>query len=243
MAGKKKQDKESWIADIESYSRQIWLAGLGAYAKVGKEGVKLFESLIKDGEAAEKTARETIDSQVEAIKAKASKGRKEGVETAQSKVEKSKDKLTERWNGLEEAFEKRLNNAVSRLGVPSRDEVRALDAKVDELTRLVAQMVSGTAPAKVAPKATPKATAKPAEAKPAAAKAAAKPAAAKPAAKPRAAAKPKVTAQSDAAGSKPAAKPKAEPKPRKPRAAAKPKAAPAAKAEPAADKPDAPAAS
>lgn len=215
MAGKKKQDKDSWIADIEGYSRQIWLAGLGAYAKVGKEGVKLFESLIKDGEAAEKTARETIDSQVEAIKAKTSKGRKDSVESAQAKVEKSKDKLAGRWNGLEEAFEKRLNNAVSRLGVPSRDEVQALDAKVDELTRLVEQMVSGTAPAKVAPKATPKATAKAAEAKPAT--------------KARAAAKPKT-----------AAKPKAEAKPRaprKPRAAAKPKAAPASKAEPAADKP------
>ncbi|WP_304640119.1 phasin family protein [Pseudomonas sp.] len=230
MAGKKKQDKDSWIADIESYSRQIWLAGLGAYAKVGKEGVKLFESLIKDGEAAEKTARETIDSQVEAIKAKTSKGRKDSVEAAQAKVEKSKDKLAGRWNGLEEAFEKRLNNAVSRLGVPSRDEVRALDAKVDELTKLVEQMVSGSAPAKVAPKATPKATAKAAEAKPAA--------------KPRTAAKPKTAAQSEAAGSKAApktaAKPKAEAKPRaprKPRAAAKPKAAPASKAEPAADKP------
>lgn len=225
MAGKKKQDKESWVADIESYSRQIWLAGLGAYAKVGKEGVKLFETLIKDGEAAEKTARETIDSQVEAIKSKASKGRKDGVEAAQAKVEKSKDKLAGRWNGLEEAFEKRLNNAISRLGVPSREEVKELDAKVDELTRLVEQMVSGIAPpAKVAPKAVPRATARAGDDKPAT--------------RPRSATRTKAAKSSaDAGPGKTAGKPKAEPKPRaprKPRASAKPSAA-------AGDKPDAPA--
>jgi poly(hydroxyalkanoate) granule-associated protein len=248
MAGKKKQDKDSWVADIESYSRQIWLAGLGAYAKVGKEGVKLFESLIKDGEAAEKTAREEIDKQVESLKTKASKASKGGKDTlgaAQSKVEKSKDKIAGRWNGLEEAFEKRLNSAVSRLGVPSRDEVKELDAKVDELTRLVEQMVSGNAPpAKVAPKAVPKATAKPA-AKPAAAKAKA-PAKPKPAAKSKPAAKADEAASTKAAPkaepkatAKPASpKPKAAPKPRaprKPKADVKPKADAAPKADSAAD--------
>ena len=65
MAGKKKDKDPGWVADIENYSRQIWLAGLGAYAKVGKEGVKLFENLIKDGEAAEKKAKAEIDKQVD----------------------------------------------------------------------------------------------------------------------------------------------------------------------------------
>jgi poly(hydroxyalkanoate) granule-associated protein len=74
MAGKKKQEKDTgWISDIESYSRQIWLAGLGAYAKVGKEGVKLFDTLIKDGEQAEKAAKAEIDKQVDTVKGKASK--------------------------------------------------------------------------------------------------------------------------------------------------------------------------
>ena len=46
MAGKKKSEKESsWIGEIEKYSRQIWLAGLGAYSKVSKDGSKLFETL------------------------------------------------------------------------------------------------------------------------------------------------------------------------------------------------------
>jgi len=52
MAGKKKVEKEntSWVGEIEKYSRQIWLAGLGAYSKVSKDGTKLFDGLVKDGE-------------------------------------------------------------------------------------------------------------------------------------------------------------------------------------------------
>lgn len=164
MAGKKKQDKDNgWVGEIENYSRQIWLAGLGAYAKVGKEGVKLFENLIKDGEVAEKAAKSEIDKQVGSIKGKASKSKKDSVAAAQSKVDKARGRVSGRWNELEEAFDKRLNSAVSRLGVPSRDEVKALNSKVDELTRMISKMTAGNAPAKAAPKAAAKAAAKPAE--------------------------------------------------------------------------------
>ena len=47
MAGKKKVEKETstWISEVEKYSRQIWLAGLGAYSKVSKDGEKLFDGL------------------------------------------------------------------------------------------------------------------------------------------------------------------------------------------------------
>ncbi|VTL98471.1 poly(3-hydroxyalkanoate) granule-associated protein PhaI [Pseudomonas aeruginosa] len=72
MAGKKKSEKESsWIGEIEKYSRQIWLAGLGAYSKVSKDGSKLFETLVKDGEKAEKEAKSDVDAQVGAAKASA----------------------------------------------------------------------------------------------------------------------------------------------------------------------------
>ena len=83
MAGKKKDKDPSWVADIESYSRQIWLAGLGAYAKVGKEGVKLFENLIKDGEAAEKKAKKDAEA--------AEKKAKKEAEDAEKKAKKEAD--------------------------------------------------------------------------------------------------------------------------------------------------------
>ncbi|WP_285220229.1 phasin family protein [Pseudomonas aeruginosa] len=215
MAGKKKSEKESsWIGEIEKYSRQIWLAGLGAYSKVSKDGSKLFETLVKDGEKAEKEAKSDVDAQVGAAKASA--------RSAKSKVDEVRDRALGKWSELEEAFDKRLNSAISRLGVPSRNEVKELHSKVDTLTKQIekltgvsvkpaakaaAKPAAKTAAAKPAAKPAAKAAAKPA-AKPAAKKNAAKTAAAKPAAKP-AAAKPAAPAASSSAPAAPSATPAA----------------------------------
>jgi poly(hydroxyalkanoate) granule-associated protein len=180
MAVKKKTEKQttSWIGGVEKYSRQIWLAGLGAYSKVSKDGNKLFDTLVVDGEKAEKQAKTEVDKQVGSVKTTV--GSK--VDSAKSKVDEVKDKAMGKWGELEEAFDKRLNNAISRLGVPSRNEVKALNAKVESLTKQIEQLtgvtVKSVKPAvkKVAAKPAVKAAAKPAV------KAAAKPAVAKPAA-------------------------------------------------------------
>ena len=190
MAGKKKSEKESsWIGEIEKYSRQIWLAGLGAYSKVSKDGSKLFETLVKDGEKAEKEAKSDVDAQVGAAKASA--------RSAKSKVDEVRDRALGKWSELEEAFDKRLNSAISRLGVPSRNEVKELHSKVDTLTKQIEKLTGVSV--KPAAKAAAKPAAKPVAAKPAAAKPATAPAA-KPAATPSAPA-----AASSAASATPAA--------------------------------------
>lgn len=223
MAGKKKVEKESssWIGEVEKYSRQIWLAGLGAYSKISKDGNKLFDNLVQDGEKAETLVKGEVDKQVDAVKSSA--------QTAKSKVEEVKDLALGKWSELEEAFDKRLNSAISRLGVPSRNEVKDLHGKVEALTKQL-EKLTGISASSVKPAAKAAKAAKPA-AKPAAkAAASAAKAAVKPAAKAveKVAAKPVVKA---AASAKPARKP-AAPKP----VAAKPKApeaAPAAAAAPA----------
>ncbi|WP_043198288.1 phasin family protein [Pseudomonas putida] len=241
MAGKKNTEKEgsSWVGGIEKYSRKIWLAGLGIYSKVDQDGPKLFDSLVKDGEKAEKQAKKTAEDVAETAKS-----------STTSRVSGVKDLALGKWSELEEAFDKRLNSAISRLGVPSRNEIKALHQQVDSLTKQIEKLTgasvtpisSRTAAAKpAASKAAAKPLAKAAATKPAAKTAAAKPAAktaaAKPAAKP-VAAKPaaKPAAAKPAAAKKPAVK-KAPAKP----AAAKP-AAPAANAAPAATAAPAPAA-
>ena len=239
MAGKKNTEKEgsSWIGGIEKYSRKIWLAGLGIYSKIDQDGPKLFDSLVKDGEKAEKQAKKTAEDVAETAKS-----------STTSRVSGVKDRALGKWSELEEAFDKRLNSAISRLGVPSRNEIKALHQQVDSLTKQIEKLTgasvtpvsSRTAAAKPAAskaaKPLAKAAAKPA-AKTAAAKPAAKTAAAKPAAKPAA----KVAAAKPAA--KPAAaKPAAAKKPAVKKAPAKPAAAPAASAAPAATAAPAPAA-
>ena len=169
MAAKKPaaQQSNSWVDKVEEYSRKIWLAGLGVYSKVDTDGSKLFDSLVKEGEKAEKLT-----------KAAAPKSTKS---SARSKVEDVKDLALGKWGELEEAFDKRRSKAISRLGVPSRDEVKALHAKVETLTKHIEKLTA--AAAKVAATKTPvaskpavKAPAKPAAKKPAASK---KPVAAK----------------------------------------------------------------
>lgn len=237
MAGKKNTEKESssWVGGIEKYSRKIWLAGLGIYSKIDQDGPKLFDSLVKDGEKAEKQAKKTAEDVAETAKS-----------STTSRVSGVKDRALGKWSELEEAFDKRLNSAISRLGVPSRNEIKALHQQVDSLTKQIEKLTgasvtpisSRTAATKpAASKASAKPLAKAAAAKPAAktaaAKPAAKPAAAKPAAKPAAAKKPAVKK----APAKPAAA-----KPAAPAASAAPAAttAPAPAATPASSTPSAP---
>ena len=210
MAAKKPTTKEnhSWVGKVEEYSRKIWLAGLGVYSKIDTDGSKLFDTLVKDGEKAEKLAKEAGHKVAEGVKSSTS--------SARSRVEDVKDLALEKWGELEEAFDKRLNSAITRLGVPSREEVKALHAKVETLTRHIEKLTA--AAAKVAASKAPVAS------KAAPAKAAAKPAVAKPAVK--AATKP-VAKPAVKAAAKPAAKPLAKPAAAKAPAASKP--APAAK--------------
>ncbi len=120
MAAKKPTAKESnsWVGKVEEYSRKIWLAGLGVYSKIDTDGSKLFDTLVKDGEKAEKLSKAAV--------AKLADGAKSTTSSARTRVEDVKDLALGKWSEFEEAFDKRLNNAISRLGVPSREEVESV---------------------------------------------------------------------------------------------------------------------
>ena len=224
MAAKKPTAKESnsGVGKVEEYSRKIWLAGLGVYSKIDTDGSKLFDTLVKDGEKAEKLSKAAV--------AKLADGAKSTTSSARTRVEDVKDLALGKWSEFEEAFDKRLNNAISRLGVPSREEVKALHTKVETLTKHIEKLTA--AAAKVAAT-KPTAASKPAPAK-AAAKPVAKPAAAKPAVK--AVAKPAARTTAKPA-TKPAVKPAAKPATAASKPAAKPAAAKSVAAKPAAKKP------
>lgn len=138
MADKKKRESgdSHWVDGLEGYSRQIWLAGLGAYTRMGKEGAKLFESLIRDGEQAEQTAT----AEAEKGSGKGSRSKKDPLEGARAKVDKARSKLTDKFGGLEEMFDKRVASAVERLGLVRQEELQMLESRIAELTRAVEQL-------------------------------------------------------------------------------------------------------
>ena len=148
---------------IMESGQQIWLAGLGAFAKAQEEGSKLYDSLIKEGSALEKITSKYTTAKVSEVRG--------AVETTVNQV---KDRATDTLSKLEKVFEDRVSGALGALGIPGREELSDLSRKVEELNRLVKGLggkgAVNAAPTKAAAKPAVKAAAKPAV------KAAAKPA-------------------------------------------------------------------
>ena len=187
-------------AAIKDSAQQIWLAGLGAFAKAQEEGNKVFDALVKEGKGLQKRTRSHAEDAMDKVSGLVS-GRVGKVAGDLG------SKATESWDRLEQVFEDRVSRALNRLGVPTQTDVDALSAKVDALARAVkgadttrASRTAAKAPAK---KAAAGSTARRATAAPKAAKAAkassVRPAAArKPAARKAAAARSSAAAASAA---------------------------------------------
>ena len=117
------------LSDVKSYARKIWLAGLGAYAKVGQEGADYFQELIKTGQAVETKGKKAVAAKLEAANSEIAEAKNE-VSTFKGRVEVQLDKV-------EKAFDSRVASALNRIGIPSKHDVEALSAKLDELTALL----------------------------------------------------------------------------------------------------------
>ena len=127
---KKKIDVQTTpLSEVKSYARKIWLAGLGAYTKVGQEGSDYFQELIKAGQTVEKKGKKAVTEKLEAANAEIDEAKGE-VRTFKGKVEVQLDKV-------EKAFDTRVASTLNRIGIPSKHDVEALSAKLEELTLLL----------------------------------------------------------------------------------------------------------
>jgi poly(hydroxyalkanoate) granule-associated protein len=107
-------------------SHQIWLAGLGAFAKTQEGGMKVFEALVKQGENVEAKTRAAAAHTAEAARGAASAKAKEMQAIAGGT-----------WDKLEQVFENRVERALGRLGIYSAADVKRLTDRVDELSEAV----------------------------------------------------------------------------------------------------------
>lgn len=125
------------VATIRESATQIWLAGLGAFAKAQEEGGKVFEALVKEGESVQDRAKKVADEKFTEVKSKA----------------------TENWDKLEQVFEDRVARALNSLSVPSKRDIDDLSARVHELTLATKKLATSVAhPAETKPHAPAKAT-------------------------------------------------------------------------------------
>jgi poly(hydroxyalkanoate) granule-associated protein len=114
--------------EIKDSVHRIWLAGLGALAAAEEEGSKLFSRLVERGRDVEVRGKVEVDKV------------KEGVEKVKAKAEST----FENWG---EKFDERLTATLHRLGVPTRDEIRNLTQRVEELNAKVEQLKPRVTPA------------------------------------------------------------------------------------------------
>ena len=118
---------------IKDSAQQIWLAGLGAFAKMQQEGSKAFEALVKDGTGLQKKTQQAAEETLSQAQTRmAGLASEFGAKTSAG------------WGKLENIFEERVARALEHLGVPSADEVAALRARVEALE---AQLKARQAPA------------------------------------------------------------------------------------------------
>jgi poly(hydroxyalkanoate) granule-associated protein len=146
---------------VKDSAQQIWLAGLGAFAKAQEEGGKVFEALVKEGLSLQRKTQSVAEEKIS-----------EASNRVSSMANDISSKATGQWDKLESIFEERVAKALAKLGVPSAKEVAVLVARIDELTRSVQQL--GGTPAKPAARRATAATSKAAPAAKSAAKTAAK---------------------------------------------------------------------
>jgi poly(hydroxyalkanoate) granule-associated protein len=108
---------------LSESAQQVWLAGVGAFSRAQTEGTKLFEALIKEGLKLENNALKFAGGQADAVRG-----------AVESKVGQARERATDTWDRLEKVFEDRVQRALTKLGVPGRDDLAELTRKVDTLT-------------------------------------------------------------------------------------------------------------
>jgi len=117
---------------MKESAQQIWLAGMGAFAKAQQEGTKVFETLVKDG-----TQLQAATQQAQAK-----------VTEAAHKMSAMATDMGQRASGqmdkLEGIFEERVAKALQSMGLPSAQALSELEARV---AALEAQLADKAAPA------------------------------------------------------------------------------------------------
>lgn len=124
---------------VKDSAQQIWLAGLGAFAKAQGEGGKVFDTLIKEGVNLQRKTQAAAEEKLGDVAGRMS-----------AMAGEVGSKANASWDKLESIFEERTARALGRLGVPAASDMATLVDRVAALEAAVAALGGSTAPAKAA---------------------------------------------------------------------------------------------
>jgi poly(hydroxyalkanoate) granule-associated protein len=104
--------------DVVKLGRNVWLAGLGAYSLAEEETRNAFDRLISRGEKFEKDEKNVVGKS----------------------IDQASGKVREFGHKVEDTVQTTVTSVLHRAGVPSRDEIRTLIERVEELNKKVEKL-------------------------------------------------------------------------------------------------------
>jgi poly(hydroxyalkanoate) granule-associated protein len=136
-----------------------------------EESNKLFDKLVKEGGKLEKQTRKDVEGAFDDLRGELESRVKNFRGDVESRVEEIRDEIESRfdnvrkqreaiekqtgtvrkqavegWDKLENFFEDRVARVLSRLGIPSRDDIDRLNRRVQQLSREVAELEKASKP-------------------------------------------------------------------------------------------------
>lgn len=114
---------------VKASAQQIWLAGMGAFAKAQEEGSKVFDALVKDGVGLQRKTQAVAEGKIGEVASRMT-----------NMAGEVGSKAGQHWDKLESIFEQRVARSMSSLGVPTAKDSAALRARVERLEAQVAEM-------------------------------------------------------------------------------------------------------
>ena len=107
LSNDKKKPGAQLSSTVKDSAQQIWLAGLGAFAKAQEEGGKVFETLVKEGLSIQRKTQAAAEEKLTEASHKMS-----------HMATDISSKASGGWDKLENIFEDRVSKALNKLGVP-----------------------------------------------------------------------------------------------------------------------------
>ena len=109
--------------DFRKYTKQIWLAGLGAFSRAEDEGSKMFDTLVKVGEELESKTVEITDRTVNEV------------------AEKTKESVTDTKDKVEKLLDHGVSTSLNKIGLVTAKDVQHLEGLIIALHQKVDALV------------------------------------------------------------------------------------------------------
>lgn len=107
------------VLDFRKYTKQIWLAGLGAFSRAEEEGNKLFDSLVKVGEELESKTTDLAEHTVERV------------------AVKTKEQVIDTKDKIERILDQSVHLSLSRIGLVTPKDIQHLEKMIIQLHQKV----------------------------------------------------------------------------------------------------------